>query len=375
MEILVAQVGSRKTPSRVKSRAVAGRKRTRKTNGVVPTKGKATTVGCLFSAIGGFTAAFRQAGAVALWANEKDNNAVATFRHNFPDVESIHKPIEQVTVKGDGLSPVDILTAGFPCQPFSIAGEKQGFDDDRGTLFLHITRLLSEFGKDRPKILLLENVGNFRTHDSGRTFRRVQREIQQAGYWFSSENAEILNTATHTEIPQNRSRIFMVAMNADCFSRNQFKFPTPVQDHEVRSVWDFIDSNRKQEPWYYFTPESQYYEPFREAIEEFGKKSIYQLRRNYVRENKSGQCFTLMANMGVGGHNEPVIKDRWGIRKLTPVECARLQGFDDAWFSFPDEVPRRQRYKQIGNSVTVPLVRTLAEQCIELCSQARKRRR
>jgi len=331
------------------------------------------TVGCLFSAIGGFTAAFLQARASVLWANEKDANAVATFHHNFPDVECIHKPVEEVTVRRDKLAHVDILTAGFPCQPFSIAGEKQGFNDDRGTLFLHITRLLKEFGDNRPKVLLLENVSNFRSHDDGRTFRRVQREIQQAGYWFATENAEILNTATHTDIPQNRSRVFMVAMRSDLFNRNHFKFPTAARNHTTRSVWEYVDSNRKQDSWYYFTPASQYYEPFREAIEEFGKKSIYQLRRNYVRENKSGLCFTLMANMGEGGHNQPVIKDRWGIRKLTPVECARLQGFDDSWFRFPDDVPRHHRYKQIGNSVTIPLVRMLAEQCIELCVRARKR--
>lgn len=331
------------------------------------------TVGCLFSAIGGFTAAFQQAGASVSWANEKDANAVATFRQNFPDVECVHKPIEDVTVRQEKLPPVDILTAGFPCQPFSVAGQKQGFEDDRGTLFLHITRLLKEFGKNRPKILLLENVGNFRSHDDGRTFRRVQREIQQAGYWFATENAEILNTATHTDIPQNRSRVFMVAMHSDLFTRNHFKFPTAGKNHTTRSVWEFIDTKRKQDPWYYFTPESQYYEPFREAIEEFGKKSIYQLRRNYVRENKSGLCFTLMANMGEGGHNQPVIKDRWGIRKLTPMECARLQGFDGSWFSFPEDVPLYHRYKQIGNSVTVPLVKVLAEQCIKLCAQARKR--
>ncbi len=108
------------------------------------------SVGCLFSAIGGFTAAFQQAGARVLWANEKDANAVKTFRHNFPGVASIHKPIENLTVEGDGLKPVDVLTAGFPCQPFSIAGMKKGFDDDRGTLFLHIIRLLREFGADKP---------------------------------------------------------------------------------------------------------------------------------------------------------------------------------------------------------------------------------
>src|SRR5262249_36234259 len=115
-------------------------------------------VGCLFAAIGGFAKAFQQAGAAVLWANEKDRFARETFVANFPKVRHIHKPIEDVTAVGDKLESVDVLTAGFPCQPFSAAGEAKGFQDKRGTLFLHIIRLLREFGAKRPKILLLENV-------------------------------------------------------------------------------------------------------------------------------------------------------------------------------------------------------------------------
>ena len=99
------------------------------------------TVGCLFAAIGGFAKAFEQNGASVLWANEKDRFASETFRANFPAVRQIHKPIEELTVAGDSLEPVDVLTGGFPCQPFSIAGEAKGFKDDRGLLFLHIIRL------------------------------------------------------------------------------------------------------------------------------------------------------------------------------------------------------------------------------------------
>ncbi|MEI8212370.1 MAG: DNA (cytosine-5-)-methyltransferase [Planctomycetota bacterium] len=272
---------------------------------------------------------------------------------------------------GDELESVDVLTAGFPCQPFSVAGLKKGFEDDRGTLFLHIIRLIHEFGAAKPKVLFLENVSNFLGHDEGRTFRRVQHEIQHAGYWFTTANAEIVNTATHSTIPQNRSRIFMVAMSCDHFSRNTFTFPSKVAKTELQSLWSFISRRKKVDNWYYFSEDSQYHRPFVEAVEEFGSDSIYQLRRNYVRENKSNLCFTLMANMGEGGHNQPVIKDRWGIRKLTEIECARLQGFSDDWFEFPDDVPLYQRYKQIGNSVTVPLVRRMAEQIIKLVATAK----
>lgn len=320
-------------------------------------------VGSLFSAIGGFCRAFQQAGAEVAWANEKDRFAVQTFKLNFPQVRCIHKPVEDLSVRGDALEPVHVLTAGFPCQPFSVAGEKLGFKDERGMLFLHIIRLVREFGKNKPWILLLENVKNFRTHDHGRTFQRVQSEIQKAGYWFSEKNAQVLNTATYTDIPQNRERVFMVAMSCDHFPSNSFKFPEPRPRGSARPVREMLDLKRKAPEEFYFKPGSQYHPMFAEAIKGGDPEAVYQLRRSYVRMNMSGLCFTLMANMGEGGHNEPVIKDRWGIRKFTPRECARLQGYDDG-FQFPEELSRGQIGKQIGNSVTVPLVRLLAETCL-----------
>ena len=320
-------------------------------------------VGSMFAAIGGFCRAFEQVGARVAWANENDRFAVETFKLNFPHIRCIEKDVQELSVHGDSLEPVDILTAGFPCQPFSVAGEKLGFEDERGLLFLHIIRIIQEFGKNKPKVLLLENVKNLKSHDKGRTFKRIQYEIQRAGYWFGEKNAQIMHTAFHTDIPQNRDRIFMVALSCDVFPSNIFEFPTPNPEPRVRSVFEFLDLDRKAESWYYFTPKNQYYKPFKKAINEGGKDAIYQLRRNYVRRNMSGMCFTLMANMGDGGHNQPVIKDRWGIRKLTERECARLQGYKDSWLKMPKSLSKSQLYKQVGNSITVPLVIKLA-QCV-----------
>jgi DNA (cytosine-5)-methyltransferase 1 len=275
-------------------------------------------------------------------------------------------------VHGDHLEPVDILTAGFPCQPFSVAGEKLGFQDDRGLLFLHIIRIIREFGREKPKMLLLENVKNLKHHDRGRTFKRIQSEIQKAGYWFSEKNAEIMHTAFHTDIPQNRERIFMIALNCDNFSSNAFEFPKPFPEPRLRTVFDFLDLDQKAESFYYFKPSNRYYPLFKQAIADGGAESIYQLRRNYVRRNMSGMCFTLMANMGDGGHNQPVIKDRWGIRKLTERECARLQGYKDSWLKFPKLLSKGQAYKQVGNSITVPLVMKLAD---KMLSELEKDRR
>ena len=328
-------------------------------------------IGSLFAAIGGFGQAFSQLGQKFVWANEKDEFAVQTFEANFPKVRMIARPVETLSVKKDELEPVDILTAGFPCQPFSIAGEKRGFKDERGELFLDIIRIVKEFRDSKPKIILLENVSNFRSHDSGRTFKRVQSEIQKAGYWFSEKDAQILNTCTHTEIPQNRARIFMVAVRSDLFARNPFVFPDELPPGSRKCVWDYLDSAKKQAPENYFHQDSQYLPLFLDAIQEHGRRAVFQLRRNYVRVNRSGVCFTLMANMGEGGHNQPVVADRWGVRKLTPRECARLQGYEDSWFVIPESLSRTQIYKQLGNSVTVPLVKRIGENCLEALNSMR----
>lgn len=325
--------------------------------------GQSVKVGCLFAAIGGFCKAFEEAGATIAWANEKDKFAVETFKANFPHIRHLHKPVETLSARGDQLEQVDVLTAGFPCQPFSIAGDKLGFKDERGELFLEIIRIIKEFGRCKPKILLLENVKNFRAHNKGRTFQRVQSEIQKAGYWFGESNAKILNTADYTEIPQNRERIFMVAMASDYFPANTFLFPDPLPPGSMKKVKEFLDLDKKAGAYFYFAPGSRYHPHFRDEMAKGERDSVYQLRRNYVRENKSGMCFTLMANMGDGGHNQPVIKDRWGIRKLTPRECARLQGYKDD-FRFPEALSKNQVYKQIGNSVTVPLIVKLAESIV-----------
>jgi DNA (cytosine-5)-methyltransferase 1 len=163
----------------------------------------------------------------------------------------------------------------------------------------------------------------------------------------------------------------MVAMSCEHFSTNTFVFPDPLAPKNRGHVRSLLDLNRKGDARYYFTPESQYYELFLHAIEEGGRDAVYQLRRNYVRKNMSNTCFTLMANMGEGGHNQPVIKDRWGIRKLTPRECARLQGYEDDWFRIPESLSNAQVYKQLGNSVTVSLVARLAEVILKELRQSR----
>ncbi len=315
--------------------------------------------------MGGFCLAFAKEGFKVVWANEKDNFAAQTYKHNFRRTRLYHKPIQELSVISDELEAVDVMTGGFPCQPFSVAGTKAGFEDERGQAFFEIIRLIREFGADRPKILLLENVPHLLTHDRGRTFNRIVQEIQAAGYWFMPhQNTAILNTRIQTDIPQNRERLYMVALSWDHFSTNVFNFPPPSKS--TRDSREFLDLDTKADDYYYFDETSKYLKLFEDSIDSGDPESVYMLRRSYVRENKSNSVPALLANMGDGGHNTPVIRDAWGIRKFTPLECLRLQGFPEDEFSFPDDLSRVQQYKQIGNAVTVPLVQKLAAECLRL---------
>lgn len=321
------------------------------------------TVASLFAGVGGFCAAFKQSGAKVLWANEMDQFAARTYRANHPDTRLYEKPIESLSVLHDSLEPVDILTAGFPCQPFSVAGSKLGFSDPRGRAFFEIIRLLKEFGKNRPKILLLENVPGLLFHDGGASFAKVVNSLQSAGYWFMPPGCHsVLNTMHLTGIPQARDRLFMVALSWDYFDEQEFVFPHEKTESK-NPVKDYLDLDEQAPEELYFDPEGRWGKLFIESMNNGSPDSVYQLRRYYVRENKSDAVFTLTANMGEGGHNVPVVRDKWGVRKLSVKECLRLQGFDPEKFVFPDDISRSQKYKQIGNAVTVPLVQLLADEC------------
>ncbi|RAV17809.1 DNA (cytosine-5-)-methyltransferase [Paenibacillus contaminans] len=340
------------------------------------------TVGSLFAGIGGFCRAFKNQGFNVKWANELDPFACLTYKHNYPETKLYEKSIEELSVKSDRLEPVDVLTAGFPCQSFSLAGNKLGFEDPRGKLFFEIIRLLKEFGKNRPKILVLENVKNLIYHNNKQTINKIEEEIKRAGYWFripldnkgnlisDKSNAVILNTREHTDIPQNRERLYMVAFSQDFFKINNFKFPDT--ELGLKDVRELLDLDFEADPDLYFDVNSKYGKMFADKMAEGNKDSVYLLRRAYVRENKSDCTFTLTANMGEGGHNVPVIQDDWGIRKLTPRECVRLQGFKDHQFSFPEGMPKAKQYKQIGNAVTVDLVQKLAAECLRKLDSLKK---
>lgn len=314
----------------------------------------------LFAGVGGIAYAFKKAGFKTSYLVEMDPQSTSALRLNFPDSTVIEDRIENVSVAKNELPRVDVLTAGFPCQPFSFAGRQAGFDDPRGGAFFEVTRLLREYGSNRPSVVFFENVKGLLNHDDGKTLAKIIHEVRRAGYWFDRTKVSVLNTATHTRLPQERERLFMVGYSTQDFLFNDFEFPKPID--VSGDIWDVVDYNDKKPESYYFENKNEkYLKMFEEAIAKGEESSVYLLRRNYVRENRRNRAFTLTANMGLGGHNVPVIKDAFGVRQLTPEECAALQGFDTRDFSFPENIRDSVRYYQMGNSVTVPLVQAMAD--------------
>lgn len=300
----------------------------------------------LFAGIGGVRMGFERAGFETVFGNDFDPYCKATYDLNFKDTPLTVADI--VKVKSADLPDFDILLGGFPCQPFSIAGYRRGFlDTGRGDLFFEIIRILRD---KKPQAVFLENVKNLKSHDKGKTFKIISDALTDLGYHVKMQ---VLNSMEYGNVPQNRERVYIVGFK----SKNQhdaFQFPKPIT--LKKTVADLLEKNVDKK--YYYT-NSTIYKTLKDSIKTKGV--VYQWRRKYVRENKSGVCPTLTANMGMGGHNVPLIKDDKGIRKLTPRECARLQGFPEN-YKLPTNLPDTKLYKQFGNSVTVSVIERVAQE-------------
>lgn len=302
---------------------------------------------------GGFSLGFHSTGQVeTIYANDFDANAKKIFDANF-DVQMTLKDIHDVKV--EDVPPMDILTSGFPCQPFSIAGQKQGFKDTRSNVFWKLIEIVKHH---MPKCVVFENVKNITTHDNGKTFDTIKESITELGYTFKYK---VVNTCKLTRLPQNRERIYIV-----CFRDNthteKFEFPQDTDDmQELKNiVQTSVDSK------YYYTSKLKVWDTVsKEVIDSIDTNTVYQYRRHYVRKNKNNVCPTLTANMGGGGHNVPLIKDTIGIRKITPRECFRLQGFNDS-YTLDAGLSDSALYKLAGNAVTVEAVRSIAEQIVRV---------
>lgn len=310
------------------------------------------TVGSMFCGVGGVCMAFKQAGFNVAWANDFDKHACRTYQANFPDHNLIEGDVTKIDFRT--LSEVDVIAAGFPCVAFSIAGRQGGFDDPRGKLFYSTAEAIQTL---RPKAYILENVKNLLSHDRGRTFTEIKRILKyKLGY---SCVPFVLDSCRHGNVPQHRERVFVVGFRRESASGPlTFSFTPPAPVPLTKSVRDILKPGR-QDAKYYLRPGRRITDEFTKIP--LSQETIYQWRRSYVRANKSYVCPTLTANMGGGGSNVPFVCDDYGIRKLTPRECFRLQGFPDS-FTFPAGMADTHLYKQCGNSVTVPVVRRIAEE-------------
>ena len=325
--------------------------------------------GCLFSGMGGFASGLVKAGFAIRWANDKDEFACATFRHRFPKTPLIEKDIRELSVQADGLAEVDVLAAGFPCQSFSQAGSRRGFEDPRGRLFFEIPRLLEEFVPElRPRLVILENVSHLVHGAEGAWFDQVRRSMRKAGYWFREESCWTVNVKDATDLPQDRERLLMVAVSREHFTYNPFVPPPATNGRSAtyRPLDEFIDRTQRGNAGAYLPQDNRYYKMIDRAMDSGeSKENIYQLRRSYVREKKHGLCPTLTANMGIGGHNVPFVRDAWGIRRLSVSEIARLQGFESENQMFPD-IPPTEQYRLLGNAVCVRLAQLVGQACARI---------
>ena len=327
------------------------------------------TVGCLFSGMGGFASGLAEAGFDIRWASDNDEFACATFRHRFPNVTLVEKDVRKLSVDADSLASVDVLAAGFPCQSFSQAGGRRGLEDPRGRLFFEIPRLLTEFEPaQRPSLIILENVP-YLLYGAGKAwFDSVRRAIRRAGYWFREDSCWTVNVKDATTLPQDRERLFMVAASRERFNYNPFAPPSSTNGVNGRrwTLDEFIDRSRPGSPDSYLPKDNRYFKMIdREMASGESDSNIYQLRRSYVREKKKGLCPTLTANMGIGGHNVPFVRDQWGIRRLSVEEVARFQGFDSPESLFPD-MPTPEKYRLLGNAACVHLAQLVGQACADI---------
>lgn len=319
------------------------------------------TVSGFFAGVGGIEIGFRQAGFDIVWSNEIDEKASKTFRKNHSNLlitDDIHN------ISSDSVPDTDIIVGGFPCQAFSVAGYRKGFEDERGEVFFQLARIISQ---KLPRVIFIENVKNLVGHDNGNTYKVIRETLESYGYHLKTM---VLNACEYGNIPQNRERIYIIGfLNEEDF--DNFKQISPI--NLTVKISDIVDYNAKVDDKFYYTEQNcSFYNLLKEGVT--NKDTVYQWRRKYIRENKSNLCPTLTANMGTGGHNVPIVLTKYGIRKLTPKECFMFQGYPES-FVLPDDVAQSHLYKQAGNSVVIPVIYRLASEIRKALKKTNKNKK
>lgn len=300
----------------------------------------------LFAGMGGFHVALESLGAKCVYANEWDLHAQEVYKANFNML-----PEGDITkVDEKAIPDHDILCAGFPCQAFSISGKRLGFQDSRGTLFFDVARIVKE---KRPKVVFMENVKNFASHDEGRTIAVVKATMEELGYTF---DYKVLNAVDYG-VPQKRERVYMVCFRNDIDS-HAFSFPKPFK--LMKHVEDFLLDDEEMVKHLYIQREDTYYNG---TIDD--KHSNKAIRLGIV--NKGGQGERIYSTKGIAitfsAYGGGVFAKTGGYlvngrpRRLHQRECARLMGYPD---SYVLDRNKNEAYKQLGNSVVVDVIQFIA---------------
>ena len=305
----------------------------------------------LFAGIGGIRLAYQNLGGKCVFSSEWNNFAKKTYEANFGEV-----PFGDITqISEKSIPDHDILLGGFPCQPFSIAGvskknalgRKHGFlDETQGTLFFDIARIIEH---KKPKAFMLENVKNLISHDKGNTFRVIKNTLQELGY---SVHFQVLN-GKHF-VPQNHVRILIVGFRKEIFNgKENFNFPKlPEPNSAIREILQ-----EEIDPKYTLSDKLWNY------LQDYAAK--HKAKGNgfgFGLADLNGISRTISARYYKDGSEILIPQNGINPRRLTPRECARLQGFPD---NFEIPVSDNQAYKQFGNSVTVPLIQAVGKQLIK----------
>lgn len=320
----------------------------------------------LFAGIGGFRIAFQNLGGKCVFSSEIDRYSRQTYQSNFSDI-----PSGDITlISANEIPDHDILTAGFPCQAFSIAGRKGGFEDSRGTLFFEIARIIKE---KKPKAFFLENVKGLVSHNQGKTLNTILDVLRNDLNYFVPK-PQIIN-AKNFGVPQNRERVFIIGFRQD-LDVNSFEYPDPLI-YTPR----FIDIKEKNPVSVKYYLSNQYLNTLiahKQRHQDKGNGFGYSVITddsiaNAIVIGGMGKERNLVMDKRITDFT-PVTKikgdvNREGIRRMTPREWARLQGFPE---SFKIEVSDAQAYKQFANSVAIPAIQSTGHKIIEMlhnCNQ------
>lgn len=311
----------------------------------IKTKNKKHRVVSLFAGIGGLDLGFEYAGFNVVWANDVDKYATETYKANVGKQIVCGDIVEEL----ENIPPHDILMGGFPCQPFSTLGSLKGFDDERGTLFFVIKEIIK---KHYPKAVVLENVKNLKNHDNGKTFERICHELDSLGYMVRHN---VMNTFDFG-IPQRRNRIYIIALKKDGFSNFDFEFP--IGKGCKQSAKDLLDKDVELK---YFISNKMIGTILGEGTKGYIVKPTIDTHIAKTLTATMHKCHRASQdNYHTDEYNWNKYKDDdySKIRRITPNEARRLQGFPSDW---KQVVSDTQAYKQFGNAVTVDVAYEIAK--------------